>query len=87
MMNPMMVIPLVPRTMVMQVLIQKSSVFQTWLSQLTVTVGNKYWSLVLEDATGVPFASFVVKKSQVKDHIVPLTHLLQNKEKTMKYPM
>ena len=33
---------------------------------------NKYWSLAVDEATGMAFALFIAKKSQVKEHIVPL---------------
>ena len=47
--------------------------------------GNKYWSLAVDEATGMAFASFLAKKSQVKEHIVPLICELQNKGKVVKY--
>ena len=47
--------------------------------------GNKYWSLAVDDATGMTFASFIARKGQVKEHIVPLIHQLRNKGKTVKY--
>ena len=47
--------------------------------------GNKFWSLAVDEATGMSFASFIAKKSQVKEHIVPLIRELRNKGKTVKY--
>ena len=47
--------------------------------------GNEYWSLAVDEATGMSFASFIAKKSQVKEHIVPLVRELRNKGKSVKY--
>ena len=43
--------------------------------------GNKFWSLAVDEATGMLFASFIAKKSQVKEHIIPLVCELRNKNK------
>ena len=47
--------------------------------------GNKFWFLAVNEATGMLFASFIAKKSQVKEHIVPLIRELPNKGKVVKY--
>ena len=47
--------------------------------------GNKFWSLAVNDATGLPFSAFLARKSNVKDHIIPLIHELRDKGKTVKY--
>ena len=47
--------------------------------------GNKFWSLAVDDATGLPFSAFLACKTNVKDHIILMIHELRDKGKTVKY--
>ena len=47
--------------------------------------GNKFWSLVVDEATGMTFSDFVARKNMIDRHIVPLLDDLKNKGKIVKY--